>query len=78
MSKAISWDKACRWLEGLALLNANRLSAVRASGAVMIPVGLKGGNNFTTVRIGDVDLKTIVDTGGWKADSARLPYPFLV
>src|SRR5882757_2998945 len=50
----------------LTLLDLCRFSIVRASDAVVIPIELKGGNNFTTVRVGDVDLKTIIDTGGWK------------
>jgi hypothetical protein len=52
-------------LVALTLLDLGRFSTVRASDAVVIPVELKGGNNFTTVRIGDVDLKTGIDTGGW-------------
>jgi hypothetical protein len=42
-----------------------RFSAIRASEAIVIPVELKGGNNISTVRIDDVDLKTGIDTGGW-------------
>jgi Aspartyl protease len=52
-------------LVALTLLDLCWFSTVRASDAIVIPVELKGGNNFTTVRIGDVDLKTIIDTGGW-------------
>jgi hypothetical protein len=40
-------------------------STARAGDAVVIPIEFKDGINFTTVRIGDVDLKTIIDTGGW-------------
>jgi Aspartyl protease len=35
--------------------------------AVVIPVELEDGNNFTTVRINGVKLKTVIDTGGWHA-----------
>jgi hypothetical protein len=49
----------------LALLLLCGSSGVRATQAVVIPVELKGGNNFTTVRIGSVDLKAVIDTGGW-------------
>lgn len=40
-------------------------STVRAGDAVVIPIQFKDGINFTTVRIDGVDLKTIIDTGGW-------------
>jgi hypothetical protein len=52
-------------LVALTLLDFRSISTVRAGDAVVIPVQLKGGSNFTTVRIGDVDLKTGIDTGGW-------------
>jgi predicted aspartyl protease len=49
----------------LTLLELGLFSTAHASDAVVIPVELKGGNNFTTIRIGDLNLKTIIDTGGW-------------
>lgn len=33
--------------------------------STVIPVELKGGNNFTSIRIGDVVLRAVIDTGGW-------------
>jgi hypothetical protein len=58
---------ALRRLTGvlLSLLLVCQLSSALASEVVVIPVKFNDGNNFTTVRIGDVDLKTIIDTGGW-------------
>jgi len=35
--------------------------------AIVIPVDLEDGNNFATVRINGVKLKTVIDTGGWHA-----------
>ena len=35
--------------------------------AVVIPVALEDGNNFATVRINGVKLRTVIDTGGWHA-----------
>lgn len=50
----------------LLLLVLCHFSTALASDAVVIPIEFKDGSNFTTARIGDVDLKTIIDTGGWK------------
>jgi hypothetical protein len=49
----------------LSLLVLCHFSTARASDALVIPIELKDGINITTVRIGDVDLKTVIDTGGW-------------
>lgn len=41
-------------------------SAVRGeTDAIVIPIELKDGNNFTSILIGDVSLKAVIDTGGW-------------
>jgi Aspartyl protease len=40
---------------------------VFSSAAVVIPVELEDGNNFATVRINGVKLRTVIDTGGWHA-----------
>lgn len=50
-----------------AILLAYLSSALCAAEPIVIPVELQDGNNLTTVRIGGVKLRTIVDTGGWYA-----------
>jgi hypothetical protein len=49
----------------LTLLALCHFSSARASGSLVIPIEFKDGINFTTVRIGGVELKTVIDTGGW-------------
>ena len=58
---------ALRRLTGvsLTLLALCNFSSARASDAFVIRIEFKDGSNFTTARIGDVDLKTVIDTGGW-------------
>jgi hypothetical protein len=42
-------------------------SAARgASEITVVPVELKGGNNFATIWIGGVALRTVIDTGGYR------------
>ncbi len=48
------------------MLTGPRAAAAHSeTAAVVIPIELKDGNNFTTIRIGDVSLKALIDTGGW-------------
>jgi len=50
-----------------AILLAYLASAVCTAEPIVIPVELQDGNNFTTLRIGGLKLRTIVDTGAWHA-----------